>query len=123
MRGEFAHEFLSLGRLEIRRDGALAAVAGMEVGRREIIALRALDEGRSPAARVVARTRPLHLHHIGAEIGEQLADPGARQNAREFKNLEACERFHADQSMMVSRPRRRPVNEPTRRAASSVPAT
>ena len=123
MGSELAHELLPLGRLEIGRDGALAAVAGMEIGGREIAAVCCLDEGRSPAAGVVARARPLDLHHIGAEIGQQLADPGTGENAREFEDFQAFERFHRAQSITASRPRFNPMKDRTRRAASSVPAT
>ena len=86
---EPAHQLLALRRLEIDRDGALAPIAGVKVSRREVAAVRTLDEGRAPAAGIVARARPLHLHHVGAEIGQELADPGAGENAGELQDLEA----------------------------------
>ncbi len=78
--------------LEIDRDRAFAAIAGMVVGGRELVAVGALDERRAPAARVVARAGALDLDHVGAEIGEDLPRPGAGQNARELENTNARER-------------------------------
>ena len=91
--GEPAHDRLALGRLEIHRDRALAAIAGVEIGGVEPLARRAFDEGRAPAAGIVAGARPLDLDDVGAEIGEALSGPGAGEDAREFEDFEAGERF------------------------------
>src|ERR1700730_18111210 len=63
----------------------------MVVGGTELAAILALDEGRSPSARVVARASALDLHHIGAKISENLPRPRAGQNARKLKDANAGE--------------------------------
>jgi hypothetical protein len=40
-------------------------------------------------AGIVADFGPLHLDHLGAEIGEQLARPGAGKDPGELDDLEA----------------------------------
>ena len=82
---------LSLGRFEIGFDAALAAIAAIEIGRAEWLAVHALDQGRTPMARIVARALALHLHDVCAEIGEQLPAPRPGENAREFENADAGE--------------------------------
>ena len=86
------HDALAHLGLEIDRDRALAAIAGVVVGGRELAAVGALDERRAPAARVVARAGTLDLDHVGAEIGEDLPRPRAGQNARELENTNARKR-------------------------------
>ena len=81
---------LAIGAFEIDRDRALAAVAAVEIGR---AALGVGDEGRAPAARVVARAGALDLDHLGAEIGEQLSRPRPRQDARELDHPYPGERL------------------------------
>ena len=49
----------------------------------------ALDEGRSPGAGIVATFGVFHLDHIGAEIGQHLARPGARKHAGELNHANA----------------------------------
>ena len=83
---ELLDQRATLGRFEIRLDAALAAVAAMIIGRAEVAAIGRLDKGRSPLPRIVARARALDLHHVGAEIGEQLAAPRPRENAGEFEH-------------------------------------
>lgn len=50
----------------------------------------ALDEGRAPFAGVVALRR-LDLDDIGAEIGKELPDPRACEDARQFEDTQAGE--------------------------------
>ena len=64
----------------------------MIIGGGELAAVRALDERRSPAARVVARAGALDLHHVGAEVGEDLPRPRPGQNARKLENAKPAER-------------------------------
>ena len=64
----------------------------MVVGGRELVAVGALDERRTPSARIVARAGTLDLDYVGAEIGEDLPRPRAGQDARELKNTNARER-------------------------------
>ena len=51
-----------------------------------MLAVLALDEGRAPAAGVVARPFALDFDDVGAEIGEDLAGPGPGQDAGEFQD-------------------------------------
>src|SRR3546814_6041822 len=62
---------LSLRRGHVDRDGALAAIASMEIGRAEIGAVRCRHEGRPPASRIVANARSLDLEDVGAKIREK----------------------------------------------------
>ncbi len=91
VRGEFPHARAAFVGFEVSRHAALAAIARMKIGRAEMFAVLAFDEGRTPLAGVVARAFALHLHDIRAEIGEQLPAPRPRKNARKFKNANACE--------------------------------
>ncbi len=54
-------------------------------------AVFAFDEGRAPAAGVVARALAFHLDHVGAEIGQYLPRPGACENAGQFKHTNASQ--------------------------------
>ena len=70
MRGEFANERAAfLGRV-IGGDTALAAIAAVEIGRRDVGTVGVLDIGRSPVARIVAFAGALDLHDIGPEVGQ-----------------------------------------------------
>ena len=90
MGGEAMHQRLAFLRAEIGRDRALAAIGRVEIGGGEMLVARALDEGRAPFAGVVAFRR-LDLDDIGAEIGEELADPGPGKDARQFEDAQAGE--------------------------------
>src|SRR5262245_12536341 len=48
-------------------------------------------ERRAPGAGIVARAFALHLDHIGAEIGEDLARPRPRQNAGKLEDTHTAE--------------------------------
>ena len=84
--------------LEIERDRALAAIARMIIGGGHLLAVRAFDERRSPAARVVARAGALDLDHVGAEVGEDLPRPRPGQNARKLKNADTGKRSRHDET-------------------------
>ncbi len=71
---------------EVERDAALAAVAGVEVGRRAVG-----GERRPPAAGLVAAGR-LDLDHVGAEVGEGLADPRPGEHPRELQHPQPGQR-------------------------------
>jgi hypothetical protein len=58
----------------------------MEIGGAEMAAVGGLDEGRSPAPRVVARALALDLDDVGTEIGENLPSPGPRQDAGKLEH-------------------------------------
>ena len=57
-----------------------------------MVALCVIDERRAPVARIVPLARPLDLHDIRAEIGEQLPGPRAGKNAGEFEDADTGER-------------------------------
>ena len=80
-RRELAHDAASLLALKIELDRALAAIGGVEIGGAEMAAVGGLDEGRPPAAGIVARAFALYLDDIGAEVGKNLSRPGTRQYA------------------------------------------
>ena len=88
---EAAHQRLPVGRVEIGRDAALAAVAAVEIGGAEVRPVGGGDEGRPPLPRVVARAGALDLDDIGAEVRQQLAAPGAGQDAGQFEDADAGE--------------------------------
>ena len=88
------HHRLPLGRGEVEGDRALPPVGRHVVGG-VVGGLGAggiAQEGWPPGARIVADKGPLDLDHVGAEIGQQLARPGAREDAAEVEHLEARER-------------------------------
>src|SRR5262249_20433737 len=72
--------------LEIELDRALAAIGGVEIGGAEMAPGGGLDEGRSPAARVVAAALALDLDDVGAKTGENLPRPRPRQDAGELEH-------------------------------------
>ena len=78
-------DLAALGRAEVERDGALAAVRVLEGERR-------LAHGRGAVAIVVARLRALDLDHLGAEVGEHRGRERPRDDAREIEDAEALER-------------------------------
>ena len=104
-RREAPHDLASpLGR-EVGDDRALAAIARMEIGGRQL-ALR-VDEGRPPAARLVA-LRTLDLNDVGAEIGERLAGRRAREHARKLNDAQSGKRAHLQKNAckpVCARPR------------------
>ena len=55
-------------------------------------AVRCLDKGRPPAAGVVAGALTLDFDHVGAEIGQNLAAPGSRQDAGQFQYTQTGQR-------------------------------
>ncbi len=89
---EAAHQRLAFGVGDVDRDRALVAV-GAEVvrGVARLLAGRVLQPGRAPRARVVAGAGALHLDDVGAEIGQQLSRPRAREHAREVQHLDALQ--------------------------------
>jgi hypothetical protein len=58
----------------------------VEIGGAEVAAVGRLDEGGAPAARIVAGAFALDLDDVGAEIGEHLPGPGARQDAGKLEH-------------------------------------
>ncbi len=85
--GQRPHHLAVLLVGEIDLDGALAAVDREVVaGLPGVLAVPILEVGRAPAARVVAGALALHLDHVGAEIGEDLAGPGACHDAAQVEH-------------------------------------
>lgn len=58
-----------------------AAVAAVKIGGIAAAAIGALDERRSPLAGVIP-SRRFDLDHVGAEVGQHLADPGSGKYPR-----------------------------------------
>jgi hypothetical protein len=90
--GEFADQLLAARRRHVDEYRGFAAVGGEEIGGIAAAAVGVLDEGRTPAARVVAFAGFLDLDHLGAEIGEQLRRPGPGENAGEIENADVGKR-------------------------------
>src|SRR5206468_607103 len=91
LRGELAHDALAVLALEVEFDGALAAIGSVEIGGAEVAAVLGRNEGRPPAAGIVARALALDLGHDRAEVGEGLACPWAGENAGQFENADTCQ--------------------------------
>src|SRR5262249_31762896 len=87
--GKLAHEAAPFLALEIELDRALAAVGGMEIGGIEVAAVRRLDKGRSPSARVVAGPLALDLYNVCAEVGQDLARPGSGEDAGKLEHAQS----------------------------------
>ncbi len=85
-RREPAHDLAPPVGGEISDNRAFAAIARVEIGGR-FLPLR-FDEGRTPAARLVA-LRTLDLDDVGAEIGERLSGGRAREHARELDDAQS----------------------------------
>src|SRR5712671_5693839 len=93
LRRERARDALALGLRDIEGHRLLAAVDRKEVRRlARLPAVLVLEEGRAPAARVVARARPLYFDDLRAEVGEVLRRPGPGEDAREIENADVRER-------------------------------
>ena len=101
-RRELLDDALALGGLEIELDRTLAAVGAMEIGRRQVAAVGGRHERRAPGAGVVARALALHLDHVGAEIGENLARPRPRQNAGKLQNAQTSQRTRHEQLPVIA---------------------
>jgi hypothetical protein len=82
-----------IGRIgDIERDRPFAPVAGMVIGRAEVHAIVRFDERRPPVPGIVADAGPFDLDDFRAEIRQQLACPGAGEDAREFEDAHALQR-------------------------------
>ena len=92
-RNELAYRTGALGRREIERYRPLAAIGRVVIGSRQVLAVTAHDEGRPPFARIVAAFGVLHLDHVRAEVGQQLARPRAGQDTRQFDHADAAQRW------------------------------
>src|SRR5437899_298386 len=93
LRGERARDALAVGLRDVERHRLLAAVHRKEIGRfARLPAVLVLEEGRAPAARVVARPGAFDLEHFRAEVGEILRCPGPGENARKIENSDVGER-------------------------------
>src|SRR5206468_4634682 len=91
--GEFARDALALGSRDVERHRFLSAVDRQEVsGLARVLSVLVLEERRTPAARVVARARPLHFDDLRAEVGEVLRCPGPGENAGEIEDSNMRER-------------------------------
>src|SRR5437660_11549261 len=75
--------------LEIDRDALLVAIDAQK------ICALALDEGRTPRARIVAFSRLLDLDHARAHVGKQHGAVRTREHARQIENGDTLERGHS----------------------------
>jgi hypothetical protein len=89
MRRQLTHQRLARGLGNVAGHGALVAVGAQVISRLGVRALRVLQEGRPPGARVIAAARPLDLDHVGAQVGQGLGAPGAREHAGEVEDADA----------------------------------
>src|SRR5215470_20691 len=98
--------------LKIEGDAALVAVDGRERGAHPVLAAQ--------VAQVVAEGRPLHLDHVGAQIGEEGGAVGARDDAGEVEDADAFEHAHA-RAVSMRMDEVRDVTPEVRRTLMSVP--
>ncbi len=75
--------------LEVERDGLLAPVGRVVIGRRPVAL--ALDERRTPVARVVA-PGAFDLDDLGPEVSERLPCPGPRENPGKLDDAQPLQR-------------------------------
>ena len=88
-----ADQRLALGGGDVDRDRTLVAIGAEIVGALGRGAVTPLDVGRSPLARVVAGARSLDLHHVGAEIAQELGAGRTRQNPGEVQDPDPRQRL------------------------------
>ena len=89
LRRQPADDVLPFRARDVDGDRSLPAVGADEIGG---LAGVLAQPGRAPAARVVARARPLDLDHVGAEIGECLGRPRSCQDAAQIQDADVRER-------------------------------
>ena len=93
---ELLQLLLAFGAGHVDGDGALVAVGAEKVGRfARGLAVRILQVGRAPGTGVVAVAGALDLDHIGAQIAQNLAGPGAGQHAGEIEHADAGQGLRA----------------------------
>ena len=82
--GQIAQQLPAVRLRHVYRDRTLVAVRAQEIcGNVGVVAVRVLEERRTPVAGVVALARTLDLDDVGAEVGKDLAGPRAGQNPRQ----------------------------------------
>ena len=92
-RRERPHDLLALGIGKIDGDRALAAVDRKEIaGVAGVAPGLVLEERRSPAAGVVTGAGTFHLHHVGAEVGQNLSGPRPCHDAAEIEHADMRQR-------------------------------
>jgi hypothetical protein len=100
--GQLADQCLTLGRGDVAGDGAFVSIRAQVVGGFGGVGSVAPEQERwTPAAGVVATgvvgaRRPLHLHHVGAQIGKGLGAPGAGEHARQVKYADTIQSVHIE---------------------------
>jgi hypothetical protein len=63
---------------------------------------RSGQEGRAPAAGVVAAAGALDLDHLGAEVGQGLGAPGPGQHARQVEHAHAIQRARGARQLSLA---------------------
>ncbi len=90
LQGEFPHQLGTARRGNVQRHRHLVAVGGQVVGGfGGVVARFVLQIRRPPRARVVARAGPFDLDDLGAQVGQVLGAPGARQHAGQIQHAYA----------------------------------
>src|SRR5439155_245451 len=123
-RDQAMEQVAALGRAEIQRDAARAAVERLVV---EAVAPGRVVEGRHGARLVAARGRVLHLDDLGAQVGEKHEAVRPRPELREGEDADAVERERAVDThgaMLLHSPRpfnRRRLHERERGILMSTP--
>ena len=85
---------LTLRRCQVDRDRALVAVRRVEIDAvvEQFFAVCVLQEGRAPAAHIVAGAGTLDLDDVGAEVGQDLGRRRPGQDAGQVENAESFQR-------------------------------
>ncbi|VXC25887.1 conserved hypothetical protein [Burkholderia sp. 8Y] len=96
LRGQLAHDALAFFRGDIHCDGPLVAIRRQIVGGfARVRAVRRLEIGWTPVARVVTGVGPLDLDDVRAEIGQGLRAPRARQHAGQIEYADMAQGSHS----------------------------
>ncbi|MDT4840835.1 hypothetical protein FQZ97_746690 [compost metagenome] len=95
LRRQRRHQTPAFGRGDVDGDGFLVAVGAGEIGRlRHLAPLGIADPRRPPTAGIVAQAGALDLDDFRAQVGQQLAGPGAGQHARKVQHPQVRQCAH-----------------------------
>ena len=90
MHNKLTNQRLAFGFGNVTGQRTLVAIGAQVVGNLlRLRALRVFQEGRASGPRVVAGAGAFDLDHVGAEVGERLGAPGAREHAGEVEDADA----------------------------------
>ena len=89
------HQRSTLWLRQIDGDGFLVAIGGKKIGGVAGAAVRAIQERRTEAPRLVAFARPFDLDDVRAEIAKNLRRPRSRQHPGKIQHLNMRKRAQA----------------------------